>query len=87
MPCQPIQIGNVTAIACSRGHRSRPPRCSVKGCVRESTKLCDFPLGKNETCDKPLCNAHAVPVGGFGDRDFCPDHLPVAVPEHQGALL
>jgi len=58
--------------------RGMPPqtiieRCSAPGCVREATRACDYPSG-HATCSKPLCNAHAVPVGFHGKRDFCPDH-------------
>ena len=48
--------------------------CSIEGCVREATRRCNHPFGWAE-CSKLLCNAHAVPIGFNGERDFCPDHL------------
>jgi len=72
MKCSSVILPNgVSAIVCS--HRQKPRRCSVDGCARDSTRLCDFPHG-HTTCSKPLCNAHAVPVGFKGEKDYCPNH-------------
>lgn len=69
------RIGNV--IIC----RSRSPRarCSVAGCKRPHTRLCDWPEGPGRTCDHKLCDKHATrmrwPQKVPGDsRDLCPSH-------------
>lgn len=63
----------ITIITCRRS--ALRVRCSIEGCIREHTKLCDFPLkGRKagKTCDKKLCDEHATKVGP--DRDCCPAH-------------
>ena len=37
--------------------------------------LCDWPMGRGETCDHRLCEAHAHPIGE--DRHLCPVHARV----------
>lgn len=82
MPCEPfITRDGASGFICSRGSRSRA-KCSVDGCTKPSTKLCDFPLtGKKagKTCDRKLCDAHAKrqPVTTLDPSDtvdFCPTH-------------
>jgi hypothetical protein len=72
MVCSVVKLPNGAAmIVC--GLRPRPKPCSHPGCgVRHASKLCDWPLGAGKTCDKPLCERHAVEVGP--DRHYCPDH-------------
>ena len=77
MPCTPFDLGGgVTGIACTRGRRPDP--CSVPGCGRPSSRLCDYPLvplevGKDpKTCDAKLCPRCAVKVGP--NSDYCPAH-------------
>ena len=60
------------AIVCSR-------KAPVKRCVTCGTqydiKLCDFPLTgekSGQTCDRPVCGAHALYVEP--DTDYCPAH-------------
>lgn len=65
MPCE-IR-GN--AIVCSRGGRKAP---ACRWCGKPSTKLCDYPTSKNQTCDAPICNEHAKSQGK--NLDTCPDH-------------
>lgn len=60
------------AILCSRGRRSRKT-CSE--CTRLATKMCDFPIeraGRVRTCDRDLCDVHAISQGE--DRDYCTFH-------------
>lgn len=52
--------------------------------VREVTRLCDFPVGTDKTCDKGICDActtnvaSAIETGFCGvERDYCPDHKDV----------
>lgn len=72
MPCNTIKDdeGRVTAIICSRNRRQW---CHV--CRAACTKLCDFPLtGKKagQTCDRPMCDRHAVSQGP--EVDYCETH-------------
>lgn len=44
-------------------------------CGRWADKLCDYPLGRGETCDAPLCGKCAVsPFDVGGDIHFCRVH-------------
>jgi len=46
--------------------------CNVRGCMKDSNILCDYIVGKNQTCDKALCKKHAVEFKrGF---HHCLDH-------------
>lgn len=76
MTCKPIRAGGITAIVCSRGGRApRPATCSVPGCGKPATRLCDYPLtGRltGRTCSRKLCESCAHYQGdGF---DYCPAH-------------
>jgi hypothetical protein len=68
--------GQLLGIACSRGQRR--PRCSVPGCGRYSTRLCDFRLRTGRTCDARLCDAHRGSASGAPDVDHCPPHRRLA---------
>jgi len=77
MACTVMKLGDgTTAIVCGSRRRSSP--CSVPGCGRPSTRLCDYPLAPLEfgnepvTCDARLCPIHAVKVGP--NTDCCPAH-------------
>lgn len=73
MTCEPIEDkdGRVVGIVCCRDKRAA--RCSVPGCDRYATALCDWPTrSASGTCDKRLCRGHATNVGD--DRDYCPAH-------------
>jgi hypothetical protein len=54
----------------------RPLNC--RWCERLSTKLCDFDISPpnqvthRRTCDAPMCDIHALPVGI--NKDYCLDH-------------
>lgn len=81
MTCEHIKIGDMHAIVCTRGPKSRPKPCEF--CNRPSTQLCDFPVetfvghdGKKhaaKTCDKRLCGVCAR--RGKSGRDYCPSHF------------
>lgn len=45
---------------------------AVCRCGYESDRLCDYPMGKGETCDAPLCQDCAVCIGK--DLDLCRVH-------------
>jgi hypothetical protein len=47
-------------------------RCSVAGCRRSHTRLCDFPMVGGATCDAKLCDLHTHPQPG--GCDYCPYH-------------
>jgi hypothetical protein len=77
MVCRVMRLGDgTTAIVCGSRRRSTP--CSVPGCGRPSTKLCDYPtapleFGKEaKTCDAKLCGTHATSAGP--NTDYCPPH-------------
>jgi hypothetical protein len=60
--------GGQAVILCGK-FRQRIPKCF---CGAEVARLCDFPLGKGKTCDRPVCARHAKRVGP--DHDLCPIH-------------
>ena len=71
LPCHHIEIGGAKAIICTRGER----RKKCRDCGKPCTKLCDFKLSgakEGKTCDRPMCDAHAV-VQSLG-IDFCLAH-------------
>lgn len=68
MPCEHKIINGSHAIVCSRGQRRR--RCDF--CQNWSTKQCDYPLSKDKTCDKYMCDRCAKPFGP--NVDTCPEH-------------
>ncbi|MCA9653204.1 MAG: hypothetical protein KC501_25040 [Myxococcales bacterium] len=76
MTCKPITLGDgFTAITCSRGARRRAAACDEPHCQRPHTRLCDYPVtrgGRPGTCDRKLCDGHAVRMGE--DTDYCPAH-------------
>jgi hypothetical protein len=81
MACTPIKLGDgTTMMVCVRGRRGWP--CSVPGCHRSSSRICDYPLAPLEvgkepkTCDARLCTVHAVKIGP--NVDHCPPHAKVA---------
>lgn len=51
------------------------PRCSDPTCGDVGDLLCDWPMGNGETCDLPICEAHARSIGE--DRDLCLVHWPM----------
>ena len=64
------------AIVCTRGSRSKSKPCA---CGIPSTKLCDYPLKGSKlgsTCDRPMCDAHAVPQGK--NVDYCQPYATLA---------
>ncbi len=71
MICRHVNVGGNAAIVCSRKKVTRCYQCNQPG-----RWLCDYPVDRNgNTCDRPMCNAHRVPVGELGtDRDYCPEH-------------
>ncbi|MGD9539068.1 MAG: hypothetical protein AB7P52_17685 [Alphaproteobacteria bacterium] len=79
MRCRIVTLpGGDRAFVCG-SRRSRP--CSV--CGRPASLLCDYPDSghKSGTCDQPLCPRCSVRPAGTRDKDFCPRHPPVAVPQ------
>lgn len=77
MPCSTRALPDGGyAIICSRG--SNPQRTCVvchRGERSALIRLCDYPLRgekAGQTCDRPICAAHAYRVGP--DTDLCPAH-------------
>lgn len=63
------------AIVCGVGRTAKPAPCAH--CAKVHTKLCDWPVEKDKTCDKKLCDEHAHNVGP--DRDYCPEHHQIII--------
>lgn len=80
MPCHVINLGNGTAILCTRGG---PPRCSAPGCSAPGRYLCDHPTpgGRRSTCSRAMCARHRAARGAL---DLCVEH---ATPDPQLSLL
>lgn len=83
MACRVMRLGDgTTAIVCGPRRRSTP--CSVPGCGRPSSRLCDYQLAPLEfgkepkTCDAKLCPVHATKAGQ--DVDYCPVHAKLGRP-------
>lgn len=70
MPCYHIQLpgGGTALVRMQAPRRKLCPFCRK----RQATQLCDFPVGKGKTCDRPICKECAVVVDP--DRDHCPTH-------------
>lgn len=47
------------------------PHCA--SCSGVGEYLCDYPVGKNKTCDKVMCNQHANQIGP--DLHYCDAHF------------
>lgn len=74
MACKTVELDNgARAIVCDRG-RKRRPACSVPGCGRPGTVLCDHPHPIHDTCDRLVCDQHSRAIGP--DRHWCSDHPP-----------
>lgn len=63
MPC--YRIGN--AIVCTR---ARLHKCAA--CDQVAQYQCDWKLGAGKTCDRHLCDRHALEVAP--DKHLCPEH-------------
>lgn len=47
------------------------PHCTE--CAAPSDNLCDYPVGQDKTCDRPLCDEHSRGVAN--DTHYCRDHF------------
>lgn len=66
MRCTPMVVDGTPAIVCGRAPTKR---CA---CGNEAGMLCDWKVGKNRTCDVPLCDGCTTsPAPG---KDLCPGH-------------
>lgn len=76
MPCRTLRdpkTGQTFGIACGPGPAAKTCRfCRKLGRSRKSTKLCDWKTTATSTCDAPMCDEHAEPVGH--EKDLCPPH-------------
>lgn len=87
MVCTPVKAEDGTVMICFHGRsRSRPVKLCYF-CDKPSTKLCDFKWKHSQitkgvqhqvtsTCNRPLCDNHAVEVGH--DIDYCHTHPSLA---------
>lgn len=73
--------GPVTMILCGRDRRQRCKFCH-DGYV---TKLCDFPVGKDKTCDAGMCTRCATNIAH--EVDYCPIHKNRKPAAAQGSLF
>lgn len=48
------------------------PHCRAEFCSWVSDYLCDYPVGKDKTCDRTLCSDHAYRVAP--DIHYCAAH-------------
>lgn len=86
MTCKHFTLPNgAVGIACTRG--SGKTWCEEKKCRREATILCDYIVGFEKTCDRPICRKHATCTGvefrGTPDADtidYCREHTDMARP-------
>lgn len=69
MPCYTLHDKNGKAVGHLCGELG--PHCACCGGV--SGYLCDYPVGEDKTCDRPLCNVHAAEVAP--ELHYCPGHL------------
>lgn len=68
MPCSYLKLpGGGVAIVKHAAPRAK--RCS---CGDRAPFLCDWKMGQDKTCDKPMCAAHALEVAP--DKHLCRDH-------------
>lgn len=51
-------------------HGDLGPHCTE--CAAPSENLCDYPVGDDKTCDRPLCDEHSR--GVESDIHYCRDH-------------
>ena len=75
MDCARVRMpGGGVAIVCGHGLNARRAR-RCRHCACEAPFLCDWKieaLGTVNTCNAPICAAHALQVGP--DRHLCPAH-------------
>jgi hypothetical protein len=67
MHCTYVKLGNVTALVCSA---KRIERCI--GCGAPADRLCDWKMGRDRTCDRPVCAKCSHQPAP--DKDLCPAH-------------
>jgi len=69
MTCVPIKSGDVRGFLCGGKALQQVSLCE---CGRVATYLCDHPVGRGRTCDRPLCDGCAVHHPP--DTDYCQPH-------------
>lgn len=69
-PCEMIGPGIIVCSPAPRTRRCRAQLPDGRPCRAGAPLLCDGPTPGGETCDLPICRAHALHVGR--DRDLCP---------------
>jgi hypothetical protein len=82
MACETItdSQGRVTMILCGRSRRQTCKFCHI-GSV---TKLCDYPVAKEKTCDAGMC-ANCATIAH--EVDYCPTHKHQKPPAAQQSLF
>lgn len=66
MPCQRFGTADgMIGIICTK-----TVYCAY--CGKPHTSLCDYPVGNNKTCDKPMCDYCRVIIGD--NIDVCREH-------------
>lgn len=66
MPCQRFETADgMVGIICTK-----TVYCAY--CRKPHTSLCDYPVGDNKTCDKPMCSDCRTIIGD--NIDVCREH-------------
>ena len=64
---------------------ARESKCAVERCSGVSEYLCDFHVTESRTCDRQLCDRHAIEFGTDDDPiDYCPAHASIVAEQKAG---
>jgi hypothetical protein len=73
VPCTRFLLPSIGA---HEGHVRGEGIVACPHCGYVADFLCDFPMGKDATCDAPLCERCKIPQPN--GLDFCPAHAAIA---------
>lgn len=69
MTCYTIHVeSGAIAFVCGR----LGPHCAEHGCSDVGVNLCDYAIGDDVTCSRPICPAHSF--NAAPGIDYCPGH-------------
>lgn len=73
MKCEPFGEGGLFGFACGPAKKA-PKLCRFcKAKLTGAGRLCDYPVERGRTCDAPMCQKCAHPVGN--GKDLCGPHM------------